>query len=240
MSEPLDDRDVRLAAALAHRLQAVAAAACARARAAASSSSRAPVAPSGWPSAIAPPFTLTRARSASSSFCHASTTDANASLISTRSMSVERSCRPSVERVTRRRDRRGQHPAPDRRARTDEVVDARARRQPVASSPRAPTRSAAPPRRRRSGSTTAAVRRPPARQRLRASPSSRASCRARRLVARGRRRAARSRGRSGPRRSRASARRWLSSANAPCPRASMFHFSAIISAARNCETSCVP
>src|SRR5439155_9994825 len=50
--------------------------------------SRAPVAPSGCPSAIAPPFTLTFARSAPVSRCHASTTDANASLISTRSMSA--------------------------------------------------------------------------------------------------------------------------------------------------------
>ena len=50
-------------------------------------SSMAPVAPSGWPSAIAPPLTLTVARSAPVSRCHASTTDANASLISTRSIS---------------------------------------------------------------------------------------------------------------------------------------------------------
>ena len=48
---------------------------------------RAPVEPSGWPSAIAPPFTFTRSMSGSSSRRHAATTDANASLISTRSMS---------------------------------------------------------------------------------------------------------------------------------------------------------
>src|SRR6185437_1006764 len=48
-------------------------------------SSRAPVAPSGWPSAIAPPQTLTRVRSAPVSRCQASTTGANASLISMRS-----------------------------------------------------------------------------------------------------------------------------------------------------------
>ena len=49
--------------------------------------SRVPVAPSGWPRAMAPPLTLTRARSAPVSFCHASTTEAKASLISIRSMS---------------------------------------------------------------------------------------------------------------------------------------------------------
>ena len=37
--------------------------------------------------AMAPPFTFTRSMSAWSSFSHASTTEANASLISTRSMS---------------------------------------------------------------------------------------------------------------------------------------------------------
>jgi len=46
-----------------------------------------PVAPSGWPSAIAPPFGLTLARSASTSRAQDSTTDANASLISVTSMS---------------------------------------------------------------------------------------------------------------------------------------------------------
>ena len=48
---------------------------------------RAPLAPSGWPSATAPPFTFTLARSALVSRCHASTTLANASLISIRSIS---------------------------------------------------------------------------------------------------------------------------------------------------------
>ena len=46
-----------------------------------------PEAPSGWPSAIAPPFTLTLSMSGLSSFSQASTTEAKASLISTRSMS---------------------------------------------------------------------------------------------------------------------------------------------------------
>jgi len=50
-------------------------------------SSLAPDAPSGCPSAIAPPFTLTFSMSGWNSFSHASTTEANASLISTASMS---------------------------------------------------------------------------------------------------------------------------------------------------------
>jgi hypothetical protein len=49
--------------------------------------SRAPVAPIGWPSAIAPPLALTRSLSAPVSASHASTTDANASLTSNKSMS---------------------------------------------------------------------------------------------------------------------------------------------------------
>src|SRR2546428_3265912 len=50
--------------------------------------STAPVAPSGWPSAIAPPLGLTRVMSASTTSAHESTTEANASLISTTSMSL--------------------------------------------------------------------------------------------------------------------------------------------------------
>ena len=50
--------------------------------------SRVPDAPSGCPSATAPPFTFSRARSSSSAFSHATTWGANASLISKRSMSV--------------------------------------------------------------------------------------------------------------------------------------------------------
>ncbi len=49
--------------------------------------SLAPVAPSGWPRAIAPPLGLTLAGSALVSFSQAITTGANASLISTVSMS---------------------------------------------------------------------------------------------------------------------------------------------------------
>ena len=50
--------------------------------------SRAPLAPSGWPRAIAPPFTFTLSSDAPVSACQASTTGANASLTSNRSMSA--------------------------------------------------------------------------------------------------------------------------------------------------------
>ena len=46
-----------------------------------------PVLPTGWPSAIAPPFTLTLSMSGLCTRAHDSTTDANASLISVMSMS---------------------------------------------------------------------------------------------------------------------------------------------------------
>ena len=51
---------------------------------------RAPVAPMGWPSAIAPPFTLSRSGSNRSSRSQASTWAANASFTSTRSKSSRR------------------------------------------------------------------------------------------------------------------------------------------------------
>ena len=50
--------------------------------------SRAPVQPTGWPRAMAPPLGLTVSGSGDSSRCQASTTEANASLISTVSMSA--------------------------------------------------------------------------------------------------------------------------------------------------------
>src|SRR5438094_3596330 len=49
---------------------------------------RAPVAPSGWPSAIAPPFTFTRSQSQSSALPLATICAAKASLISRRSQSM--------------------------------------------------------------------------------------------------------------------------------------------------------
>lgn len=49
--------------------------------------SRLPVDPTGWPSAMAPPLTLTLAMSGSCTRAQDNTTEANASLISTRSMS---------------------------------------------------------------------------------------------------------------------------------------------------------
>ena len=82
----LDDDRVALAAAGADRRHAEPAAAPAqlvheRAR------MRAPLAPIGWPSAIAPPLTLTLSSSTPSIRIEFSATDANASLISNRSMS---------------------------------------------------------------------------------------------------------------------------------------------------------
>ena len=128
-SEPLDDRHVGLAAALAHGEQSVPAAGALQRRSSVVIS-RAPVAPSGWPSAMAPPQTLTWSRSAPVSRCHASTTLANASLISTRSISADRQPGP-LQRVRGRGDRRGQHQ--DRIvAAGAEVVDPGARRQPCA------------------------------------------------------------------------------------------------------------
>ena len=72
------------------------------------SSSRAPLAPSGWPIAIAPPLTLTFSRSRPSSFSHARYCGANASLISIRSRSA--SVRPrAFERLANRRRRAHAH-----------------------------------------------------------------------------------------------------------------------------------
>src|SRR6266576_4355603 len=63
------------------------------------SASRAPDAPSGWPSAMAPPFTFVLFRSRPRSFSTARYCVANASLISTRSMSLTVSpARPSASR----------------------------------------------------------------------------------------------------------------------------------------------
>ena len=63
-------------------------------RAAACVVSLAPVQPSGWPSAMAPPFTFSRSGSIGSSRRHASTCAANASLSSTRS--IWSSARPAM------------------------------------------------------------------------------------------------------------------------------------------------
>ena len=81
MSKPLDDGDVGHATAFAHGLQAVALAALPSACTSVVIS-LAPEAPSGWPSAIAPPLTLSRAGSAPSVCSQASGTGANASLTS--------------------------------------------------------------------------------------------------------------------------------------------------------------
>ena len=213
MRQPLDDRHVGLAAALAHRLQAVAAAACARARSAASSSA-------ARRSRRAGGRARSRRRSRSPSLevraglLLPGEHDRRERLVDLDQVDlVASSCRPSSSACARRRDRRRQH--------ADRIVAAhRGGGCARAASARASftARSDATSMRRgavaRSGSTTAAVRRPPSRQRLRASPSSRAWCRG-----------------AGPRRSRRSpsgtisrskrpssiariARWWLSSANA--------------------------
>ena len=72
-------------------------------RAASVRSRRVPVMPSGWPSAIAPPFTLTVSRSRPSSFSTARYCAANASLISKRSMSASVSPVLREQRADRRR-----------------------------------------------------------------------------------------------------------------------------------------
>ena len=73
--EPLDDGGVGHAAALAHREQAVAAAGALE-LVEQRGQQPVPEAPSGWPSAMAPPLTLTLLMSALSSFSQASTTEA--------------------------------------------------------------------------------------------------------------------------------------------------------------------
>ena len=86
-SDALDDGAGAEAAAAAHATRARSCRRCARARAGPWSAGTAPVPPSGWPRAMAPPLGLVRSRSAPTSLAQASTTEANASLISNRSMS---------------------------------------------------------------------------------------------------------------------------------------------------------
>ncbi len=85
-SEALDDRDVGGAAALAHRLQTVATAGALQG-VQHRGEQLAPVAPRGWPSAIAPPFGLTFAGVGTGLLQPRHHHGANASLISTVSMS---------------------------------------------------------------------------------------------------------------------------------------------------------
>ena len=67
------------------------------------SSSRVPVMPSGWPSAIAPPLTLTRSRSRPSSFSTARYCAANASFTSIEIDVLQRQARLLEHRARRRR-----------------------------------------------------------------------------------------------------------------------------------------
>ena len=77
-------------------------------------SRRVPLMPSGWPSAIAPPFTLTLSRGSPSSCSTARYCAANASLISNRSMSDERQA-GALEQLARGRRRPHPHQASARR-----------------------------------------------------------------------------------------------------------------------------
>ena len=81
---------------------------------------RAPLIPSGWPIAIAPPLTLTRSGSSPSSRMTASVCEANASLSSTRSIVVRRSTPGALEQLAHGRHRPDPHhvgiDARDRRA----------------------------------------------------------------------------------------------------------------------------
>ena len=111
------------------------------------SSRRVPLAPSGWPSAIAPPFTLTLSRSSPSSFSHARYCAANASLISIEIDVGQREPR-LLEHLADRGHRPHAHQRrldADRRPRHQPAE----RLQPVAADGVAPTRGRAPRRRRR-------------------------------------------------------------------------------------------
>ena len=106
---------------------------------------RVPVQPMGWPSAIAPPLTFTRARSIGRSRSTASTCGANASFSSTRSKSS--SVRPVLrEQLAHRRHRADPHDARIDAGRRP-ADNARERREPAARRPRRSSASttAAPP-----------------------------------------------------------------------------------------------
>ena len=88
------------------------------------SSRRVPVMPSGWPSAIAPPLTLTRSRSSPSSFSTARYCAANASLTSIRSISSSvRPVRSSTLRVGGRRSHAHERGIDADRRPVDETAD---------------------------------------------------------------------------------------------------------------------
>ena len=198
--------------------------------------SLAPVAPSGCPRAIAPPLTLTRAGSACRSRCQASTTEAKASLISTRSMSA--SVRPLLDSaycvagMGAVNIQMGSAPRTERwwmRARGLSRLRLTAPSEAISSAAAASA----------IWLDTAAVMRPPA---VSASsvaifssvvPTRGVSSCCRPLMG------AISRAKK-PRSMARVARRLLSSANSSICRRVIFHFAAIISAARNCDTSSPP
>ena len=105
LSDALDDHRHALADADAHRRQPVAGAAAAQ-LAASVVTSRAPEQPSGWPSAIAPPFTFSFSCGMPSSRIDASACAANASFSSTRSMSSTTGRRARAPCAWRARGRR--------------------------------------------------------------------------------------------------------------------------------------
>lgn len=83
-SEPLDDEDVDLPATLAHGLESVPAAGVLQFAQQGRHQPGADRTERGWPSAMAPPLTLTRSGSAPVFFSQARTTGANASLVGRR------------------------------------------------------------------------------------------------------------------------------------------------------------
>ena len=109
-------------------------------------SRRVPVAPSGWPSAMAPPFTFTRSRSSPSSFSTARYWAAKASLISNRS--IWSSVSPARSSAADRRCRADAHDRRDRRRPRAQATIRASGFRPAAGAPRADA-TTAPQRRPR-------------------------------------------------------------------------------------------
>ena len=194
--------------------------------------------PSGWPSAIAPPWGLVRAGSAPVSFSQAIGTLAKASFTSNAPMSA-RATPDRVEQRLGRRDRAGQH---EHRvgADHDHGVHPGERREPEPAHGVARRRPAAPPRRRRPGWPARRSAGRPARsggergQLLRGRAGAAVPRRARAP------RPGRSPRRTARRRCARSARAWLSSAYRSISSRLSSHRSAISSAPRNWEISWSP
>ena len=149
--EALDDGAGAEAAAAAHRHEAVAAAGALE-LVEGLGDRTAPVPPSGWPRAMAPPLGLVCSAVKPSSFCQASTTEANASLISATSMSSIAEA-GALEQALGGVDRAGEH---EHRVDADEagVDDAGPGPQARAPRPSRPSSAARRRRRRRSATTS--------------------------------------------------------------------------------------